>query len=276
MPAVQAPENSSPPLPEGRPRGKNPGMSEPPSKRTYTQEEVNEILKRAMKQQTLQKQGLSHEELVEMANEVGIDRAAVESATAELVETRADELAREQAANELAEERARLFNRFVSSLFFYLVLCGALYFIDTRFTGGQWYFWPAFGCAIALLFSLRNVIFPHGSLMRRKARELKRAQREERRALRRARHRQIREAFGLEPHAGMNAPLPQAGVDRFEAQMRDSRLEAEAAINAGAREFETAVQAGVAALLNVAARKIQDHAARAVEQGRPDSFKRRR
>ena len=134
-------------------------MSDPPPKRTYTQEEVNEILKRAMKQQNLQKQGLSHEELVEMAGEVGIDRAAVESASAEVAETRADELVREQEASDLAEERARLFNRFVSSLFFYLVLCGALFFIDTKFTGGQWYYWPALGCAIALFFK-RSSLYP--------------------------------------------------------------------------------------------------------------------
>jgi hypothetical protein len=232
-----------------------------------------------MKQQTLQKQGLSHEELVEMAGEVGIDRAAVESASAELAETRADELAREKDANDLAEERARLFNRFVSSLLFYLVLCGALFFIDTKFTGGQWYYWPALGCAIALFFNLRRVLFPHASLMRRRARELKRAQREQRRALRHARHRQIRQAFGLEPPVGMNLPAGSAVADPFEAEInarRAAAAEAEAAINAGAREFETAVQAGVAALLNVAARKIQDHAAKAVTQGRPDSFKRRR
>ena len=251
-------------------------MSEPPSKRTYTQEEVNEILKRAMKQQTLQKQGLSHDELVEMANEVGIDRAAVESATAELVETRNDVLAREKEANDLAEERGRLFNRFVSSLFLYVVICGALFFIDTRFTGGQWYYWPALGWGIALLLSLRSVLFPHGSLMRRRARELKRREREERKALRQARHRQIRQAFGLEPHGGMNGPPPQAHANSFDPRTNEAYRDAEAAVNAGAREFETAVQAGVAALLNVAARKIQDHAARAVEQGRPDSFKRRR
>jgi hypothetical protein len=232
-------------------------MSEPPSKRTYTQEEVTEILKRAMKQQSMQKQGLSHEELVEMANEVGIDRTAVESATAELVETRADEVARQAQQSELAEERSRLFNGFVSQLFIYIVICGALFFIDTRFTGGQWYYWPALGWGIALLFRLHAVIFPQRSLLRRKSRELKRARREERRALRQARQRQLRESFGLEPR-------------------HDHRQDVEAAVNAGAREFETAVQAGVAALLNVAARKIHDHASRAVEQGRPDSFKRRR
>jgi hypothetical protein len=251
-------------------------MPEPPSKRTYTQEEVTEILKRAMKQQSMQKQGLSHEELVEMANEVGIDRAAVESATAELVETRADELARQEQETELAQQRSRLFNGFVSSLLFYLVLCGALFFIDTKFTGGQWYYWPALGCAIALVMQLRSVLFPQRSILRRKARERKRAQHEERRALRRARQRQLRQAFGLDPHIEMSGPEAIASRAALEAEMHERRGHVEAAINAGAREFETAVQAGVAALLNVAARKIQDHAARAVEQGRPDSFKRRR
>ncbi|HMI88938.1 MAG TPA: 2TM domain-containing protein [Polyangiaceae bacterium] len=249
-------------------------MSEPPSKRTYTQEEVTEILKRAMKQQSLQKQGLTHEELVEMANEVGIDRGAVESATAELVETRADELARQAEASELAQERSRLFNGFVSSLFFYLVICGALFFIDTRFTGGHWYYWPALGWGIALLFRLHAVLFPQRSLTRRKARELKRARREERRALRRARHRELRESFGLDVRTDGN----RLGADGHgnEVNVRQRSHDVEAAVNAGAREFETAVQAGVAALLNVAARKIHEHAARAVEGERSEAFKRRR
>src|SRR5688572_4593775 len=101
-------------------------MAGPPSKRTYTQEEVTEILKRAMKQQSLDKQGLSHEELVEMAGEVGIDRAAVESATAELADTRADEMARREGAAEIAAERSRLWNAFAQSLFYYVVIGGML------------------------------------------------------------------------------------------------------------------------------------------------------
>jgi hypothetical protein len=251
-------------------------MSEPPSKRTYTQEEVTEILKRAMKQQSLQKQGLSHEELVEMANEVGIDRAAVESATTELVETQAEELARSEDARALAEERTRLFTSFVTSLFFYVVICGALYFIDTRFTGGTWYYWAALGWGIALLFQLRRVMFPHQSLEKRRRRELKKAAREQKRAVRQARQRQLRASFGF------REPLEMSGYDgdsaraEFEAELRERQARVDAAVNAGAREFETAVQAGVAALLSVAAKKIQDHASRAVEQGRPDTYKRRR
>jgi hypothetical protein len=235
-------------------------MSEPPSKRTYTQEEVTEILKRAMKQQSLQKDGLSHEELVEMAKEVGIDQAAVESATSELVETRADELARQQDARELAEERSRLLNGFVSGLLFYVVICGGLYFIDQRFTGGTWFYWVVFGWGIGLLFKLRSVLFPQHSLQRRRERELRRARRRERRALREAKHRHLLQTFGVEPTR----------------ETGERRPEVEAAVNAGAREFETAVQAGVAALLNVAARKIHEHASRAAEDHRPDSFKRRR
>jgi len=249
-------------------------MSEPPSKRTYTQEEVTEILKRAMKQQSLQKQELSHEELVEMAGEVGIDRAAVESATAELVETRADEMARREEANELAAERSRLFNGFVSSLLFYVVIGGMLYFIDRRFSGGTWFYWVLLGWGIALLFRLRSLLFPQRSLARRKARELKRARREERRALRHARQRQLRQSFGLDRHE-VNRLVTEHTREEVEAGLQ-ARHHVEAAVNAGAREFETAVQAGVAALLNVAARKIHEHAARAVEPERPESVKRRR
>jgi hypothetical protein len=238
-------------------------MSEPPSKRTYTQEEVTEILKRAMKQQSLEKQVLSHEELVEMAGEVGIDRAAVESATAELAETRAGEMARREGATEIAEERARLFNAFAASLFYYVVIGGMLYFIDRRFTGGTWYFWVLMAFGVALLFRLRALIFPQRSLARRKARELRHARKLERRALREARHQQLLETFG----ARRSRPLPHPDQHPHDVA---------AQVNAGAREFETAVQAGVAALLNVAARKIHEHASRAGEGDRSPSFKRRR
>jgi hypothetical protein len=255
-------------------------MSDPPSKRTYSQEEVTEILKRAMKQQNLQKQGLSHEELVEMANEVGIDRSALESATAELVQSQAHEMARLDEARALAEERTRLFTRFVSSLFFYLVICGALYFIDMKFTGGTWYYWPVLGWGIALAFRLHAVFFPQQSLERRRARELKRAQKAQRRALRHEQARRLRMSFGLDGHEELHRLKAEkhgrhAGAAARDKAQEEARRAAEAAVDAGAREFETAVQAGVAALLNVAARKIQEHASRAAEGDR-DPYKRRR
>ena len=87
-------------------------MAEPP-RRTYSQEEVTEILKRALRQQSLRNNQLSHDELVEMANEVGIDRDSLDAATADLAQTRQTELVQHDEARELAEERTRRFNRFV-------------------------------------------------------------------------------------------------------------------------------------------------------------------
>jgi hypothetical protein len=208
---------------------------------TYTQEEVTEILKRALKQQSLNNQALTHDDLVEMAREVGIDRQALESATADLAQSRAVEMTRDAQASELAAERSRLLNRFVASLLTYVVVNAMLYFIDMRFSGGTWYFWVLMGWGLGLLLELRRVFMAPDILARRKARELRLAEKEQRRALRAA----SRGRFSLPTNV-------QAASD---------------AAAAGAREFETAVQAGVAALLTVAARKIQAHAERTTAAG---------
>jgi hypothetical protein len=171
-----------------------------------------------------------------MAQEVGIDREAVEEATAELAQTRADELVRQTQAVELAQERARQLSRFVGSLVTFLVVGALLYFIDRKFIGGAWYFWALLAWSIPLVLRLRGVLFPQRSLERHKLREARRADRQERRAARHQRKQRIRAAWE-------NVGSP-------------------AAMNEGAREFEHAVQAGVAALLSVAARKITDRATR--------------
>jgi chemotaxis protein histidine kinase CheA len=215
-------------------------MPERPPTPTYTQEEVTEILKRALKQQSLDKQVLTHDELVEMAGEVGIDRAALESATADLAQSRANELARESHTRELAEERARLLGRFASSLVTYVVVNAMLYFIDLRFTGGTWFYWVLLGWGLVLLVQLRRIFLAEDILAKRKIRELRRAERQQRRAWKRERFARF------QPHFG-------AGTSDVAA--------------AGAREFEAAVQSGVAALLSVAARKIQAHAERTAAAG---------
>jgi hypothetical protein len=218
-------------------------MPEPP-RPTYTAEEAAEILKRALKQQSVKEQGLSHDELVEMAAEVGIPREALEDATAHVGEERAAELERQSQARELAEERTRLFNRFVSSLLVYIVVNSILYFVDRRFTGGTWFYFVLLGWGIGLLFQLRSVLFPQGSLLRRRRREARLAAKSERRALRDARRQRMLKAFTSPVHAQHE-------------------------LETGAREFESAVQAGVAALLQVAARKIHDHAERSSIESAP-------
>jgi len=182
---------------------------------------------------------LSHDQLVEMAKEVGIDQDAVEAATAELAQSRADELARDTEAKELAQERVRLLGHFAGSLVTYLVVNAVLYFIDHKFTGGTWYYWVLLGWGIGLLLQFRQALFPKRSLEHRKLREWKRAQKLARRAERDERRQKMIAAWSG-GHQNM--------------------------VNQGAREFEQAVQAGVAALLSVAARKISDHAERQSNQ----------
>jgi len=218
-------------------------MPEPPRPPTYTPEEAAEILKRALKQQSMKEQGLSHQDLIEMAAEVGIDQGALETATSDVVQARAGELARQTEARELAEERARLLNRFVPSLLAYIVVNVLLFFIDMRFTHGTWYFWVLLGWGIGIAFQVRSVFFPQASLERRKRHEQRRALKAARRAEREERRQRFARVFGAhDGNPALNA-----------AQARN--------------EFETAVQSGVAALLQVAARKIHEHAERAPIDG---------
>jgi hypothetical protein len=210
-------------------------MADPGLGRTYTQEEVNEILKRALRQQSQRGKQLSHAELVEMADEVGIDRESLEAATADLAQSRETELVQSNEARELAEARARLFTRFVSSLFTFLLIGAALYFVSLK-TGGNWFFWPVLGFSIALVVQLRAIFFPHGTLERQRRREFKEARRRERREAREAMRNRMRASYAS-GHAQ--------------------------ALDQGTKEFEAAVQAGVAALLSVAAKKIQTHTERA-------------
>ncbi len=214
-----------------------------PSRPTYTAEEAAEILKRALKQQSLKEQGLTHDELVEMAAEVGIDRGALEAATADVTEARASELARQSEARELGEERGRLLNRFVSSLLVYILVNTLLYVIDRQFSHGTWFYWVLVGWGVGLAFQLRAVFSPRASLESRRRHELRRAAKLDRRASRQARHQRIAQVFGghAPPHVA------------HAAQARN--------------EFEAAVQTGVAALLQAAARKIHDHAERAPIDG---------
>ena len=105
-----------------------------------------------------------------------------------------------------------------------------LYFIATRFTGGTWYVWPLLGSGALLALQVRHVIFPYDKVLRQRRREEKARERERRRAAR--------------------------------AAWKHKFFESGDTVAQGAKEFETAVQSGVAALLKLATRKLQDHVER--------------
>jgi len=196
----------------------------------YTQDEINEIIRRALSEPAARERALSHAELIEIAAEAGIEREAVERATTELAQARTQDQARQVAAHELAAERAVQLKRFASSAVSYSVLNVFLYFIATRFTGGTWYVWPLLGSGALLALQLRHVIFPYDKVLRQRRREEKQRERERRRAAR--------------------------------AAWKHKFIEGSDAVTQGAREFETAVQSGVTALLKIAAHKLQDHVER--------------
>jgi len=203
-------------------------MSDPQAH--YTQEEINEIIRRALSEPAARERALSHAELVEIAAEAGIERDALERATAELAQSRTQEQARQVAAHELAAERAVQLKRLAASAVSYSVLNVFLYFVATRLTGGTWYAWPLLGSGALLALQLRHVIFPYDKVLRQRRREEKLRERQRRRAVR--------------------------------AAWKHKFFEGSDTLDQGAKAFETAVQSGVAALLKIATRKIEDHVER--------------
>lgn len=196
-------------------------------KPTYSQDEVNEIIRRALDRQAERVDHLDQDDLVAIANEAGIDRDSLERATAELARDREHELYRRDEAKQIATERGLQLKRFATSLVTHALVNAAFYFIDTRFFAGAWFKWPLLGSAIFLAFRLRRVLAPADSLLRRRRREQRRRERDRVRAARAA---------------------WQQGLFTRPTAPSDS-----------AKEFERVVQSGVASLLEIASRKLEEH-----------------
>lgn len=200
------------------------------AKPTYSQAEINEIIRRALDKQTEREDHLGHDDLVAIADEVGIDRESLERATAELAQTRVGRLSRQDEAKEIAEERKIQLKRFGATLLSHAIMNGVLYYIDTRFFSGAWFKWPLLGSAILLTLRLRHIVAPYDKLSRRRRKEERLREREQRRAAR------------------------SAWKQRLFSQVK---LPSD-----NAKEFEKVVQSGVAALLEIASRKLDEHKSR--------------
>jgi 2TM domain len=218
------------------------------NRRTYTEQQVAEILKRAMAQ-GLKTDALTHADLIEMARELDIDQHALEAACEEVAEKTEAAIEQRTLNEELSAERTRRFWSFLSSLVTYLVVNAGLYFINTRYFPGEWFYGVLAIWGIMLLLQLRSVISPERSLERRKRRELRRKKKEQRRLEREQWRHRLRAAW-----------MPPAIEHRHRPAGPDP-------IDQGAKQFEAAVQNGVAALLSLAARKIQAHIDEKTKEG---------
>ncbi len=202
----------------------------------YTQEEVNEILRRALAQEASRESVLSHSELVEIANEVGIDRSSLDQAIADLAQERVRDSDRKDEAAEISAERKVQLKRFCASLTSHLALNVFVYLVSTRLLGGAFWVWVLLASGAVMALKLRHVLFPYERVLRRRKRERRQREREQRAAVRAEWGRRLVGAGG------------QAGV---------------------ASSFESVVQKGVQVLLAVAERKLEEHRSRAREDGRP-------
>lgn len=139
--------------------------------RTYSREEADEILRRAMQREG--EDGISHDDLVAAAREVGIPAAAVEAAASQLGE---HQLVR-QRMDALRGQKRRAF---VRHLLTFLIVNGGVFLFD-RFDGGPWFFhYLLIVWGIVLMLLGIGQLAPSEAGLRRKAeREL---QRERRRA----------------------------------------------------------------------------------------------
>jgi hypothetical protein len=197
------------------------------SKPTYSQAEVNEIIRRALDKQSARQDHLDHDDLVAIADEVGIDRASLERATAEIAKDRDRSLEHDDNAKAVAAERSLQLKSFLGALLSHAIMNAAFYVIDTQFFGGIWFKWPLLGSAILLAFRLRRVLAPQEQMLRRRRKEERRRAREQRRAA------------WLEIKQRV---LPKGSE-------KPNR-----------KDFELVVQNGVTALLKIAARKLDEHA----------------
>jgi hypothetical protein len=187
--------------------------------RSYTREEADEILRRALLQQGTG-DGVHHDDLVAAAREVGIPTDAIESAAQQLGERR------------VVDERVQLLRirkrrAFLRHLMTYMIVNAGMFFVD-RLDGGAWWFhWPLVIWGIFLLLAgVRQLAPDREGLVKRAERELERERKKEEKRRQRA--------------------------ARANARARGVKTSSE-----GVSEFESAVEEGVSALLSAAARAIR-------------------
>ncbi|HKO93447.1 MAG TPA: 2TM domain-containing protein, partial [Polyangiaceae bacterium] len=101
--------------------------------KTYTRQEVDEILRRALSEKAVE--GISHDDLLAAAREVGIPGSAIEAAVAELGES------------QRVNERVQLIRRrkraaFLRHLLIFLVVNAGIFFVDQSDGGALWFQYP--------------------------------------------------------------------------------------------------------------------------------------
>lgn len=196
--------------------------------RSYSDDELEAILRRALEKQAETGDGFGHDELVAAAREVGLDEDAVERAI--------DEISHERGRGRIrADLKRRRLRKWVRHLVTYLAVVGGLLGLHALALVGTWVFWVAFGWGIGLaLDTYGKLSSPTDEEVEREAERINRKERRRRKAeeRREARRRRVEERARR-------------------AERRGQRSEA-------GEQLERVIEEGVTLLLGAAAKKIRE------------------
>lgn len=132
-------------------------------KPTYSSNDVQAILGRALEQQRVHGEGeLSYEELVAIGRDVGLSEQAIAAAARQ-----------HESEGELDAELARRLSKerrgFLSHVATFVIINAFLMIMNLASGGPLWSFWPLFGWGMGLAFHLLSVALPNRERMREKA-----------------------------------------------------------------------------------------------------------
>jgi hypothetical protein len=130
------------------------------AERRYSREEVDAILGRAVERER-SADDLTHEQLVAIAQEVGVSTAAIERAITEVTSERLDR-------DELAQLRHQAWRGFFAHLIPYLCVNGLLVLLNYLTTRFPWAMFPILGWGIGLFSHLFAVAVPNRERLERR------------------------------------------------------------------------------------------------------------
>lgn len=139
-------------------------MLETQSRMMYTVEEVESILRRALRRKRDSGE-ITYDELVETARELGIAPGELERAINE--QRTVGEF--EAACDEWKKSRKR---KFYDHLRAYLIVNGALFLFDIFVSGGSWFYYCLLGWGIGLAFDAASAFNPDPKEVERGAKKL--------------------------------------------------------------------------------------------------------
>jgi hypothetical protein len=131
--------------------------------RRYTREQVDAILGRALREQH-DESGMTHEELVAAAKEVGVSAEQIERAARDVKDG-------QEIEQRVAVHMRKRWRAFGTHLVSYLLVMAFLGFVNFMTTGYPWVVWPAAGWGLGLAFHLLGLLSGDPEKIERKIRK---------------------------------------------------------------------------------------------------------